>query len=179
MPIPRLHLPELPPPLNPADCPHCYIRRTSHQVSAEYPCGNLPSFSSHPLNLLPAETSYLKDHRSIRLMELLRHHHALHPGRCHSCQTSYRQTQMGNHSRFYHHTTSCTTPLRGCSGMRGHDMNHHDIRCKSYHGMASNMPMPTPSVPPYLSHPGSACSMGYQPSVKLPLNHHPLRSDSQ
>src|SRR3990167_1096491 len=161
------------------DCSHCGNSHTLHRLSAVNPCGNQPSSSSHPLTLPPAETSYLMGLHSIRPMAPPRHHHALHPDRCHFCQTSGLQTQMVNHSGSCHHTTSCTMPLRAGSGTPCHGMNHHDIHCKSCHDMASNMPMPTPSAPPSPSHPDSGCSMEHRLSERSPLNHHPLHTDIQ
>src|SRR3989338_9417564 len=161
------------------DCLHCGNSHTLHRLSAVCPCGNPPSSSSHPLTLPQAETSYLMGLHSIRPMAPLRHRHALHPDRCHSCQASGLQTQRVNHSGSCHRTTSCTMPLRAGSGMPCLGMNHHDIHCKSCHDMASNTPMPTPSAPPFPSHPGSGYSMEHRLSARSPLNHRPLHTDIQ
>src|SRR5512134_2873401 len=99
--------------------------------------------------------SFLMDLHNTHPMAQPHHHHVLHPDRYHSCQTSGIQMQMVNHSGFYHHTTNCTMPSYAGSGTPCPDKNHRDIHCRSCHGMASNMPMTTHSVPPCPSHPGS------------------------
>src|SRR3990172_2454335 len=174
------HLPALCHRSNPEDyCLHCGNPHTLHQESAVYPCGNPPFSSSHPLILPPAEMSFLKDLHNTHPKALPHHHHALHPHRTPACQTSGFQTQMVNHSDSCHHTTSCTTPLHAGSGTPCPYTNHHDIHCKSFHDMASNTPRPTPTELPFPSRQGSGYNMGYQLSVRLPPNHHPLHTDIQ
>src|SRR3972149_7437279 len=171
MPLLHQHSQALRHHLSLGDCSHCGNSHTLHRLSAVCPCGNPPSSSSHPLTLPPAETLCLTGLHNIRPMVPPRHRHALHPHKILACQTSGFQTQMVNHSGSCHHTTNCTMPLRAGSGTPCHGMNHHDIHCKSCHDMASNMPMSKLSALPYLSHPGSGCSMGYRLSVRSPLNH--------